>query len=218
MAAIDIEAIHSQLESFLNPEADPKQARRREQILRAATDLFVAYGYRKTTMDDVAGAAGVAKGTLYLYYRNKAELLLHAVALQKRQAIATLAPIADPARPAAERLRMLVRISITMSHELPLFARFTVGDEELQQFLNEADPERLRQVNEERVDFAASLIDQATDGALPPSEVRQRAALLVDVVAASVRGGRLVAEGLPVGEYAEKLAAFLVDGVVRRAD
>ncbi|MEN8160269.1 MAG: TetR family transcriptional regulator [Myxococcota bacterium] len=217
MGAIDIEAIQGRLESFLNPEADPRQARRREQILRAATELFVAYGYKKTTMDDVASAAGVAKGTLYLYYRNKAELLLHAVALQKRQAIAALAPIADPTRPAAERLRELVRLSVTMSHELPLFARFTTGDEELRPFLEEADPATLRQINEERVDFAAQLIDEAAGGTLPGPMVRQRAALFVEVAAAAVNGGRLVAAGMPVEDYARELAELLVEGIVRPA-
>ena len=218
MAAFDLAAIEARLEAFLHPEAEAPQARRRDQILRAATELFVAYGYKKTTMDDVAGAAGVAKGTLYLYYRNKAELLLHAVALQKRQALAALAPIADPSRPAAERLRELVRLSVTMSHELPLFARFTTGEDELRQVLAEADQATLRQITEARVRFAAQLVDEATGGTLPPEAARQRAALLVEVVAAAVGGGQLVAGGMRIDDYADQLAALLVDGITRRQE
>ena len=38
---------------------------RRARIVLAATDLFSAYGYRRTSMDQLAHAAGVAKPTLY---------------------------------------------------------------------------------------------------------------------------------------------------------
>src|SRR6266542_380174 len=59
-----------------------RSARRREQatetrarILRAAHDLFVSRGYGRTTIADVAGAAGVAVETVYAAYRNKPTLL-----------------------------------------------------------------------------------------------------------------------------------------------
>lgn len=50
-------------------------------ILDAAQDLFTRFGFRRTTMDDIARAAGVAKGTLYLYFANKAEVFR---AMQRR--------------------------------------------------------------------------------------------------------------------------------------
>ena len=53
---MDFAEIAEKIDGFLNPEADSKQARKRELILNAATELFIAYGYRKTTIDDVAGA------------------------------------------------------------------------------------------------------------------------------------------------------------------
>ena len=48
---------------------------RREQILDAAASAFVAKGVSTATMDDVAAAAGVAKGTVYLYFRSKDALV-----------------------------------------------------------------------------------------------------------------------------------------------
>jgi AcrR family transcriptional regulator len=47
---------------------------KREIILTAALDLFRHYGYRRTSMEDIARAAAVAKGTLYLYFKSKDEL------------------------------------------------------------------------------------------------------------------------------------------------
>jgi AcrR family transcriptional regulator len=48
---------------------------RRAQILDAARDHFAQHGVGDTTVDDIARAAGVAKGTVYLYYRSKDEIL-----------------------------------------------------------------------------------------------------------------------------------------------
>ncbi len=54
----------------INEETRPK----RELILAAARDLFVNRGYEETTIADIARAAGVAVGTVYLYFRNKHEV------------------------------------------------------------------------------------------------------------------------------------------------
>jgi AcrR family transcriptional regulator len=48
-----------------------KSAARREAILAAALDEFSARGFATARMDDVARRAGVAKGTIYLYFRDK---------------------------------------------------------------------------------------------------------------------------------------------------
>jgi AcrR family transcriptional regulator len=53
-----------------------EQARQtRREILRAAHDLFVEHGYGRTTIADVARAAGVSPETIYATYKNKATLL-----------------------------------------------------------------------------------------------------------------------------------------------
>ncbi len=47
---------------------------RRTQILDAAEKVFKEKGISQATMDDIAREAELAKGTIYLYYRNKYEL------------------------------------------------------------------------------------------------------------------------------------------------
>jgi AcrR family transcriptional regulator len=57
--------------------ARPRQARsaaRRETILAAALDEFSQQGFAAARLDDVAKRAGVAKGTIYLYFRDKEAL------------------------------------------------------------------------------------------------------------------------------------------------
>src|SRR5580700_7235029 len=45
-------------------------------IVLAALELFTRYGYRKTSIDDIALAAQVAKRTVYLHFENKAAVFL----------------------------------------------------------------------------------------------------------------------------------------------
>ncbi len=49
-------------------------ADRIEKLIDCAADVFIEQGYRRTQMDDVAAALGVAKGTLYLYVDSKEAL------------------------------------------------------------------------------------------------------------------------------------------------
>jgi AcrR family transcriptional regulator len=62
------------------PQPQPAERNAREErILDAAATLLVRWGYRKTTIDDVAREAGVAKGTIYLYWKDKNELFRAAI-------------------------------------------------------------------------------------------------------------------------------------------
>lgn len=51
-----------------------KQQEREQQILDAASMLMIRHGYDKTTLGDIAEAAGIGRGILYLHFENKARL------------------------------------------------------------------------------------------------------------------------------------------------
>lgn len=51
------------------------------ELVQAALELFVERGYAATRLDDVARRAGVSKGTIYLYYSSKQELMRAAIRL-----------------------------------------------------------------------------------------------------------------------------------------
>ena len=68
-------------------EQEPDERKlREERILDAATRLLVRWGYRKTTIDDVAREAGVGKGTIYLHWKDKNELFQAAIWRANQQA------------------------------------------------------------------------------------------------------------------------------------
>src|SRR5688572_14789865 len=52
---------------------------RRACILKAARCVFARQGYADTVVDDIAGQAGIAKGTLYLYFKSKEDIFLAAL-------------------------------------------------------------------------------------------------------------------------------------------
>jgi AcrR family transcriptional regulator len=68
---------------------------KRQRILEAARKRFRYYGVKKTTMQEIARDAGVAVGTLYLYFKNKDDLLVAGteeyITRHSRQAEAILA-------------------------------------------------------------------------------------------------------------------------------
>lgn len=50
---------------------------RQDAILNAAFHAFATYGFRRTTMDDIAQGAGLSRSALYLHFRNKEDLFRH---------------------------------------------------------------------------------------------------------------------------------------------
>ncbi|HUL73774.1 MAG TPA: TetR/AcrR family transcriptional regulator [Vicinamibacterales bacterium] len=85
---------------------------RRAQILTAARAAFVRHGLAGTTIAHIARGARVAKGTVYLYFRSKDEILRQllddALAELYRE---TVPPLAEPG-PSHEKLRTFLRSTI----------------------------------------------------------------------------------------------------------
>jgi AcrR family transcriptional regulator len=59
---------------------------RADRILDSARDLLLRWGYRRVTVGDIAGRAGVGKGTIYLHWRSREELF-HAVSAREAAAM-----------------------------------------------------------------------------------------------------------------------------------
>jgi TetR/AcrR family fatty acid metabolism transcriptional regulator len=85
---------------------------KRDAILKAATRIFARNGFFQSQVADVARDAGVAAGTVYLYFRSKDDLLVSLFERTMREAIAAgraaLDGVADP----EERLRRIARLHL----------------------------------------------------------------------------------------------------------
>lgn len=83
--------------------SDDYMADRRRQITQAALRCIVTEGWRATTMEDVAAAAGLSKGAVYIHFANKRTLLMGLLEASM-EVVETRAAIADLAGLRAEVL------------------------------------------------------------------------------------------------------------------
>ncbi len=92
-------------------DADPKVSRE-ELILDAADRLLARYGYRKMTIDDLAREAGIGKGTVYLHFRSKEDVVLSQIDRVVNGVIAQLRVIAASDAPPTAKLREMLVVRV----------------------------------------------------------------------------------------------------------
>ena len=90
------------------PAADEDSIKRR-QIVDGARQVFLAQGYDAASMGEIARAAGVSKGTLYVYFENK-EQLFDAIVMQESCGQAETAILIDESNPDLEDALMQIGI------------------------------------------------------------------------------------------------------------
>ena len=80
----------------------------KDAILDATDRLLARYGYRKMTVEDIASEAGIGKGTIYLHFSSKEEVVLSHVDRIVDRLKERLREIGRSDAPAAERLRRML--------------------------------------------------------------------------------------------------------------
>lgn len=82
-------------------------------ILDAAIKVFAEQGFHQATISQVAREAGVADGTIYLYFKNKADILSNFFSYRSRQVFDRFRQVVDEADSAEEKLRHLIRLHLS---------------------------------------------------------------------------------------------------------
>jgi AcrR family transcriptional regulator len=207
------ELLEDAFRPYLEMQRDQSpQGRKRARILRAATELFEKQGYRKTSVDEIARKAEVAKGTVYLYYDNKAKLLVDAIALQKLALWSKLEPLVTGKIPEADRLRYYVGIILTSAREVPLAARLMRGDGELAAVMEEVgDDPRFAENQARGTEWLSAMIEQAAPGVLSDEEKRRRVHALMTL---GFLSGVLLDERARLGRSFDEITSTLADIVV----
>jgi len=80
----------------------------KEAILDATDRLLARFGYRKMTVDDIAAEAGIGKGTIYLHFTSKEEVVLSHIDRIVERLNNRLREIAKSETAAADRLRSML--------------------------------------------------------------------------------------------------------------
>jgi TetR/AcrR family transcriptional regulator, fatty acid metabolism regulator protein len=193
---------------------DELKRHRRGEILRAAVEVFAERGYFAARMREVAQRAGVADGTLYLYFKGKEDLLV-SVLEEYADAFLTRArrdaeKLADP----HEKLRVIVeRHLYSMESDRALAQVFQIELRHTRRFLRQVAKGKVAQ-------YLGLLQEVITDGVKKgafrndvPIEVAARAVFgaVDEVVTAWV----LASRPWPLAPHAKPLVGLILRGLAR---
>ena len=193
-------------------DPDSKKGQKRRAILDAATKMFAELGYRKTSMDQLASEVGVGKGTLYLYFPKKIDLLFACVALEKLRWVPELVGVLEDTGPADARLKQWIIAALLLPSRSPLMCRL-LDDDEMAAVMADYPPQLLAHNEELYVQLMQPLLEQIAGESHRWSavELRDRANVLRSV---SYIAPMLRHESLRPGMSAERFAAIFADLIV----
>lgn len=101
---------------------------KRDGILGAAAKAFQRFGFKKASIDQIAHAAGVAKGTVYLAAQSKEDLFYQVLHREVRAWAAETAKILDPRVPADQLIGMASDAGLEYLEDRPLVRSLLFGE------------------------------------------------------------------------------------------
>jgi len=187
---------------------------RRDSILKAARHVLARRGIAGVSMQAIAEEAGVAKGTLYLYFSDRTELLEQAATGVFDELLARLRAEIRPGRPFPETLRALIRTNLEF---------FDANREFLRVYVEMRGPEgtacharRHRPVYARYLALMESLFAEAARrGELKPLDPSRLALFLAEGLSAVVVR-RLQERGHGTAEDVEWVVDLLLHGMLER--
>jgi len=191
-----------------------KEYRVRE-ILEAARRVLARYGMQGTTVDRVAEEAKVAKGTIYLYFDTKDELIHAAVLEGLREMVAETMAADDPSIPPLERIRKLVLAQFRIQASNQDFLKtLIIGNSGLDiEIESEAGRDYMR-VYAGHLDFMAAVLQDAIDrGAIRRIDPQFAAFMLDEMVTGSLRRRLLKLASSPLESDAEAVVELFLRGI-----
>ncbi len=109
--------------------SDTEQGRQRQEekyhrILDAALEVFADKGFYEAKVTEIARVAGVADGTIYLYFKNKDALVVSLVETMLGVIVERMRNSVSGIADARDRLHHMVRFHVFLAHENPTLTRF----------------------------------------------------------------------------------------------
>lgn len=180
--------------------------------------LFASQGYRRTSVDDVAREANVAKGTVYTYFATKQDLLVQAIAEEKRRFGAVFDALFKEELAPDVRLRRYIELGLTTILSAPLAAKLLTGDREIHAVLEDLGTSSREQFEvAQEATLTKLLTGVGAFDLLSPEERSARVKVLLGLLYAApvLLDERLLGELRPE-RFAQVLARTIVDGIGSR--
>lgn len=192
---------------------EPKlwQEFKRQSIQAAVVRLMCREGLDSVTMERVAQEVGIAKGTVYLHYRDKQELLDSVKESSLEPLTARIDQILSGNAPAPKKLEAYALRYLTYFDEnRDLFRILLYEREVMRTHGSRYRHDRYRKL----LNGVTKVIDDGiAEGVFRPTESRKVAAMFVDAVVAMVNQRLLADESAPVEDDARLIADLLLHGL-----
>jgi TetR/AcrR family fatty acid metabolism transcriptional regulator len=186
--------------------------RRRGEIIRAAVSVFAERGYFAARMREVAERAGVADGTLYLYFKGKEDLL---VSILEEYAEAFLVratrDCGETADPVEKLRRVVTRHLVSMQADRPLAQVFQIELRHTRRFLRQVARGRVAQYLQLLQDIVAEGVAKGVFRGDVPPELAARA--VFGALDEQVTAWVLATRPGDLQSQVEPLIALLLDGL-----
>jgi AcrR family transcriptional regulator len=101
----------------------------RENIISAATEVFSRYGFKKTSMEDIARALRMGKSSIYYYFKGKEEIFQAVVDREADLLRVKIKEILDSAQPVTEKLRTYVKMRMDLIKQLSNYMEILKNDD-----------------------------------------------------------------------------------------
>ena len=190
-----------------------KEFRVRE-ILEAARRVMARYGMQGTTVDRVAEEAKVAKGTIYLYFQSKDELVHAAVLEGLREMVAETVRSDDPSMPPLDRIRNLIRAQYRIQASNQDFLKTLIIGNSLDIEVESQAGRDFMRVYAGHLDFVASVLQDAIDrGAIRPIDSHFAAFMLGELITGSLRRRLLKLASTPLEADADSVVELFLRGI-----
>lgn len=131
-------------------------------ILDAAKELITRYGLDKTTVAEIAAKAGIAKGTVYLYFKSKEEIYYSLLTREAEGFKEVILPKLEKARDPVDELRIFL-VEVGKAKLFNEFAIQSLKQDYLPKILGYASSSRGTQISDEWFKFLADMIKQGID-------------------------------------------------------
>ncbi len=103
------------------PDLTTSEPETRERILSAAEEQFRQFGPNKTSMEEIAAHAGLARATLYLHFSGKGKLYEALLTEITKRFVEEIASLVASERPAPRKLRLFVELTAATYANNPVF-------------------------------------------------------------------------------------------------
>ena len=190
-----------------------RRFRRRDEILKAATDLFSEKGYHEVTMEEIAEEMGVSKGTIYNYFSSKENLYLEILKESFEAIEALLHEEVENSDPAPLKLRKLLATIFTFYRRNLKVLRILSRDET---HLLKEHFELTEKWRTQRVRLYEKIIEKGIDeGSFVRQNPRLRALMLYGAVGAVMVHHDF---SMDAGEVADAVFSQLASGLLINKD